>query len=237
MGGILGIQKLKIVKNPLPHPKFPPPFYLCTNHVSMLRNLSLLAGLSLAVACAKPAETTQETSASPETTSTEVAAPTSGLRIGIIYPDTLALEYEFQKGLAKTLEAKAKRMEADMERRGRQFEENVRVLQKEAPNLSQAQLQQAQMELAQKEQELMQYRDARAQELMQEQAQLNELIMADLQVVIDELQEELNLDFILSADRASNILYASPAFDITDKAVEKLNRNYKAKQTADAAKK
>ena len=39
------------------------------------------------------------------------------------------------------------------------------------------------------------------------------------------------------SDRASNILYASPAFDITDQAVEKLNRNFKAKQTADAAKK
>ena len=203
----------------------------------MLRNLLLLAGLSLAVACSPKAET-EPTNTTPATSAqTETPTTGEGLRIGIIYPDTLALEYEFQKGLAKTLEAKAKRMEADMERRGRQFEENVRVLQKEAPNLSQAQLQQAQMELAQKEQELMQYRDARAQELMQEQAQLNELIMADLQVVIKELQEELNLDFILSADRASNILYASPAFDITDQAVEKLNRNFKAKQTADAAKK
>jgi outer membrane protein len=81
----------------------------------------------------------------------------------------------------------------------------------------------------------MQYRDARAQELMQEQAKLNELIRDDVETVIKEIQEELNLDFIYSVDQASNILYANPAFDITDVAVEKLNRNFRAKQGQNAA--
>jgi outer membrane protein len=199
----------------------------------MFRTSLWILAVVLMASCNKTNEPAAATESKPATT--EAGTPQAGLRIGVIYTDSLATRYEYQKGLAKTLEDKAKRLEADMERRGRAFEENIKILQSAAPNLNQEQLQQAQMELAQKEQELMQYRDARAQELMQEQAKLNELIRDDVETVIKEIQEELNLDFIYSVDQASNILYANPAFDITDVAVEKLNRNFRAKQGKNAA--
>ena len=48
-----------------------------------------------------------------------------------------------------------------------------------------------------------------------------------MKIVIDSIQKEMNLDFILSKDPNSILLQANADYDITSLVAERLNENYK----------
>lgn len=149
-----------------------------------------------------------------------------GLRVAYVRMDSLVANYEHHKELKKQLEQKYKSLEADMARRTKIFEENYRELEKEAKNLSPRELQAAEADLMNKQQELIRYRDARAQELLAEEAKLNAIIKKDLDEVVDQLAKEADLDLVLTYDAAGTILYGKADFDITDEVVKRLNQRY-----------
>lgn len=158
----------------------------------------------------------------------------SHIRMAWLNTDSLVANYDYHRQLRTQLESKFKRMEADIARRTDLLKENYEVLQKQAPRLNQEKLQRAQQELMLKEQELRAYSNERAEELSQEEQELNLMIKEDMDVILDSVKEEYKLDFIFSYDPNSILLNANPQYEITDIVVKRLNEKYKASQQENA---
>lgn len=152
------------------------------------------------------------------------------LRVAYINNDTLIAGYDYQKELRESLENQARLLDADLQKRTKIFEENYTLLEQEAPNMSPEELQYAQADLMQRQQELVQYRDARAQELAQEEARLTNELLDDLNAVLKELKKEQGIDFIFSLSPTSSLLMANEQFDMTELVVRRLNDNYAARK-------
>ena len=152
------------------------------------------------------------------------------LRVAYINNDTLIAGYDYQKELRESLENQARLLDADLQKRTKIFEENYTLLEQEAPNMSPEELQYAQADLMQRQQELVQYRDAGAQELAQEEARLTNELLDDLNAVLKELKKEQGIDFIFSLSPTSSLLMANEQFDMTELVVRRLNDNYAARK-------
>ncbi len=151
----------------------------------------------------------------------------SGVRIAYIDTDSLVEQYDYHLELRTKLEKKAKALEVDLAEKSQVFQENVQLLEQQAASMSQEQLQAAQMDLQQSQQRLISYRDEKAQELAEEEQQLNLLIKEDMDDILDDIREEFGLDFILSYDPSSILLDANEDYNITEMVAERLNAKFR----------
>lgn len=194
-------------------------------------NTALSVILIIAVAFLFRREFSSETESSRESGTTLSATNDDVLikpiRIAYIITDSLIKNYDYHKELSMEIEAKAKILEKDIDQKRIAFEENLTILQQQSANMSQEQMQEAQLDLQRAEQNLLAYRDSKAQELNVANQELNMLILDDMKIVIDSIQKEMNLDFILSKDPNSILLQANADYDITSLVAERLNENYK----------
>ncbi len=67
--------------------------------------------------------------------------------------------------------------------------------------------------------------------LMQKQQELQKSMKSDMDSVLVRMKDDLALDFILLYDENSALIFANPAYDITETVVAKLNENYEKKAT------
>ena len=160
----------------------------------------------------------------------EDSTASTGLRVAYINNDTLIAGYAYQQELRESLENQARLLDADLQKRTKVFEENYTLLEQEAPNMSPEELQYAQADLMQRQQELIQYRDARAQALAEEEARLTNELLDDLNAVLKELKKEQGIDFIFSLSPTSSLLMANDRYDMTQQVVSRLNENYAARK-------
>ena len=160
----------------------------------------------------------------------EESTASTALRVAYINNDTLIAGYAYQQELRESLENQARLLDADLQKRTKVFEENYTLLEQEAPNMSPEELQYAQADLMQRQQELIQYRDARAQELAEEEARLTNELLDDLNAVLKELKKEQGIDFIFSLSPTSSLLMANDRYDMTQQVVSRLNENYAARK-------
>lgn len=160
----------------------------------------------------------------------EDSTASTALRVAYINNDTLIAGYAYQQELRESLENQARLLDADLQKRTKVFEENYTLLEQEAPNMSPEELQYAQADLMQRQQELIQYRDARAQELAEEEARLTNELLDDLNAVLKELKKEQGIDFIFSLSPTSSLLMANDRYDMTQQVVSRLNENYAARK-------
>ena len=160
----------------------------------------------------------------------EDSTASTAIRVAYINNDTLIAGYAYQQELRESLENQARLLDADLQKRTKVFEENYTLLEQEAPNMSPEELQYAQADLMQRQQELIQYRDARAQELAEEEARLTNELLDDLNAVLKELKKEQGIDFIFSLSPTSSLLMANDRYDMTQQVVSRLNENYAARK-------
>jgi outer membrane protein len=160
----------------------------------------------------------------------EDSTASTALRVAYINNDTLIAGYAYQQELRESLENQARLLDADLQKRTKVFEENYTLLEQEAPNMSPEELQYAQADLMQRQQELIQYRDARAQELAEEEARLTNELLDDLNAVLKELKKEQGIDFIFSLSPTSSLLMANDRYNMTQQVVSRLNENYAARK-------
>ena len=160
----------------------------------------------------------------------EDSTASPAIRVAYINNDTLIAGYAYQQELRESLENQARLLDADLQKRTKVFEENYTLLEQEAPNMSPEELQYAQADLMQRQQELIQYRDARAQELAEEEARLTNELLDDLNAVLKELKKEQGIDFIFSLSPTSSLLMANDRYDMTQQVVSRLNENYAARK-------
>ena len=167
-------------------------------------------GLSMMASCSQPAA---------------VENTEKGIRLAYVRIDSMQSQYNYFQELADELQAEEQQIVADLQRRQQTLQENIALYQQEAPKMTQAQRNANEADLMRVQQQYMQVEQAAQDQLLRKQADLANMLKADMDKAIDVLKEELNLDFILLYEEGGQIIYANTEFDITERMVNMLNES------------
>ena len=167
-------------------------------------------GLSMMASCSQPAA---------------VENTDQGIRLAYVRIDSMQSQYNYFQELADELQAEEQQIVADLQRRQQTLQENIALYQQEAPKMTQAQRNANEADLMRVQQQYMQVEQAAQDQLLRKQADLANMLKADMDKAIDVLKDELNLDFILLYEEGGQIIYANTEFDITERMVNMLNES------------
>ena len=167
-------------------------------------------GLSMIASCSQPAA---------------VENTEKGIRLAYVRIDSMQSQYNYFQELADELQAEEQQIVADLQRRQQTLQENIALYQQEAPKMTQAQRNANEADLMRVQQQYMQVEQAAQDQLLRKQADLANMLKADMDKAIDVLKDELNLDFILLYEEGGQIIYANTEFDITERMVNMLNES------------
>ena len=167
-------------------------------------------GLSMMASCSQPAA---------------VENTEKGIRLAYVRIDSMQSQYNYFQELADELQAEEQQIVADLQRRQQTLQENIALYQQEAPKMTQAQRNANEADLMRVQQQYMQVEQAAQDQLLRKQADLANMLKADMDKAIDVLKDELNLDFILLYEVGGQIIYANTEFDITERMVNMLNES------------
>ena len=176
----------------------------------MKKFLLAAVGLSTMASCSQPA-TVENTE--------------SGIRLAYVRIDSLQSQYEYFEELALELIEEEKVLVEDLQRRQQTLQENITLYQQEAPKMSARQREANEADLMRVQQQYLQVEQAAQDQLLRKQADLTNILKADMDKAIAVLKDELNLDFILLYEEGGQIIYANTDFDITERMVNMLNEN------------
>ena len=118
-----------------------------------------------------------------------------------------------------TLNQKMRQLETDMAEFQRKHENNA--------FLSEQSFKSQQQGLIKKQQDLQKLEESLAQELMQEQQSMNNLLRDSIYRFLETYNQKKNYHLILSNTLNDNVLLAHPMYDITSDIIELLNAQYK----------
>jgi len=167
-------------------------------------------GLSMMASCSQPAA---------------VENTEKGIRLAYVRIDSMQSQYNYFQELADELQAEEQQIVADLQRRQQTLQENIALYQQEAPKMTQAQRNANEADLRRVQQQYMQVEQAAQDQLLRKQADLANMLKADMDKAIAVLKDELNLDFILLYEEGGQIIYANTEFDITERMVNMLNES------------
>ena len=167
-------------------------------------------GLSMMASCSQPAA---------------VENTEKGIRLAYVRIDSMQSQYNYFQELADELQAEEQQIVADLQRRQQTLQENIALYQQEAPKMTQTQRNANEADLMRVQQQYMQVEQAAQDQLLRKQADLANMLKADMDKAIAVLKDELNLDFILLYEEGGQIIYANTEFDITERMVNMLNES------------
>ena len=177
-------------------------------------------GLSMMASCSQPAA---------------VENTEKGIRLAYVRIDSMQSQYNYFQELADELRAEEEEIVADLQKRQITLQENIALYQQEAPKMTQSQRNANEADLMRVQQQYMQIEQAAQEQLLGKQADLANMLKADMDKAIDVLKDELNLDFILLYEEGGQIIYANTEFDITERMVNMLNENRENPSEEEAA--
>jgi len=193
--------------------------------ISIALNIILLiAVVNLYVSNGNDSETVKE--------QVNVSLLDSKLKIAYINSDSLNAKYEFIKDITEDLNKQIDKKERRLERKTQKMQGEFEQLQRAASGMTNAQLQAAQQRVAQMEQELKIIQNDLAEELQDEQFEMQKELVTKLDSFLISFNKKANYDYILKKFNGSEILVANDAFNITDTVISLLNSEYAAEKIA-----
>ena len=177
-------------------------------------------GVSMTASCSQPAA---------------IENTDSGIRLAYVRIDSLQSQYEYFEELALELIEEEKVLVEDLQRRQQTLQENITLYQQEAPKMSAGQREANEADLMRVQQQYLQVEQAAQDQLLRKQADLTNMLKADMDKAIAVLKDELNLDFILLYEEGGQIIYANTDFDITERMVNMLNESRETPSEEEAA--
>lgn len=190
----------------------------------MKKLIMMASALALMVSCGQKADNEVEESKVP-------AAPNSGLRIAFVEVDSLMTQYQFCKDYSEVLATEYANIQQELAGKQRALQQNAAAVQKKYESAgynTKEELERAQAGLARQEQDLAQLSDRLSGEFANSQAAYNEEMRDSIQAFLKDYNKGKKFDYILSKG-GDNMLYANPAYDITEDVVKGLNKRYKVK--------
>ena len=152
----------------------------------------------------------------------------SEYKLAYINVDTLLVKYKLTNELQEKLMKKQKQLEASLNKKTAEFQKEAAEFQKKVETnsfLSEQSAKAQQQELYEKQQKLLALRDQLSQEILNENQKLNQQLLDSVTNFLEEFNKTAGYTFIFNN---ASMLYATPAYDITDTVVKALNQRYEA---------
>lgn len=198
-----------------------------------MKNISLIlnAILFVAVAVLYYLHFSPKTNAVSGESSTNV----SDLKIAYINSDSVLKYYEFFNVNKDKLEAKGKKLDQDFRNRAQSLQNDISSYQRNVGSMTIGQAKAVEEDLGKKQQNLQLYQRSLEQEIMTDQAKMNEDLYAKITAYLKQYGEEKGLQVVLKYDPTSDLLFGGKALDITQDVIKGLNEAFKL-ETAPTAK-
>ncbi len=200
-----------------------------------MKNLSLILNGILAVAVIYLYVLHFSGNGSAETAQSSGSSVSGGMpKIAYVNSDTLLQNYDFFKDKRAELEEKAQKLQADYENRAKGLQGEITAFQRNAGTMTMNQARALEEDLMKKQQNLMQYQQNLSNQLMQDEAKVQEELYDKVAEFLEEYGTDENFKVVLTYTKNSGVLYADDSLDITKTVVENLNQRYKTPAPATA---
>lgn len=200
-----------------------------------MKNLSLILNVVLLVAVAilyvLHFSTPGKISANSSTSDTS----TVNLKVAYIVSDSVLKHYEYLKINREQLEAKTKKMDQELQSRIVGLRNEANAYQRNVSSMTLGQARAAEEDLGKKQQNLQMYQQSLQQQLMQEEAKLNQELYERITGFLKEYGQEKGLQVVLKFDPTSDVLYGGEGLDITQDVIRGLNEAYTTEKSGTKA--
>jgi outer membrane protein len=154
------------------------------------------------------------------------------LAFAYINADSVLKYYDFLKDNKVVLEEKTRKMDSDFRNRAQSLQSEITAYQRNVSNLTIGQAKALEEDLAKKQQNLQMYQQSLSQELMNEEAKLNQELYTRITDFLKTFSQQKGLQVVFKYDTSSDVLFGNEALDITDPVVKGLNEAYQAEKNA-----
>lgn len=170
-------------------------------------------------------------SKSTSTTSESTGIP-SDIKIAYINSDTVLKYYDFFKSNVEKLETKGKKLDQDLQNRAQSLQNDITAYQRNYGSMTIGQAKAVEEDLGKKRQNLELYQRSLEQQLMEEQAKVNEELYLKVTDYLKGYAKEKELQVVLKYNTSSDLLYGGSAIDVTQDVIKGLNELYKTELAA-----
>ncbi|HMP99457.1 MAG TPA: OmpH family outer membrane protein [Cyclobacteriaceae bacterium] len=157
----------------------------------------------------------------------EIAASTVQYQMAFINSDSVLRNYDYFNTIRKQLEDKTRKYDQEFRNRAQGLQNEMTNYQRNAQNLTIGQARAVEEDLMKKEQNLRLYQESLTQDLMAEEAKMNQELYKRITDFLKEFGQERGLQIVFKYDTSSDVLYAGEGLDITNEVIAGLNETYK----------
>lgn len=152
---------------------------------------------------------------------------TTGKIVYINY-DSLVENYEFFTKIQKDLETKLRNSEAELLQKQKKFEEDYQFYMQNQAMMTDQHRQSKEQQLKADQQKLIDMQQQKAQQLANQEQDLNEKLLSNLYGYFNKLAKQNNFAYILTYKKGMpGVVYGTDSLEITKEVIEGLNKEYK----------
>lgn len=152
------------------------------------------------------------------------------LTVAYINSDSVLKHYDFFKVNAEKFETKGKKFDQDLQNRAQSLQNDITAYQRNYGSMTIGQAKAVEEDLAKKRQNLEMYQRSLEQELLEEQAKMNEELYKKVTDFLKVYAQDKQLQIVLKFNPSSDLLYGGQSVDITADVISGLNDSYKTEQ-------
>lgn len=200
-----------------------------------MKNISLIINIVLAVAVAVLYYLHFASKSASGSNAGTSSGYSGDLKLAYINSDTVLKYYDYFKVSREKLEAKGKQMDTDFRNRAQGLQREINNYQNTVANLTIGQARALEEDLTKKQQNLRVYQESLAQELSNEESNLNQELYKKITAYLKDYGTQNGIQIVFKFDPSSDLLFVGDSLDITKDIIRGLNESYK-ENTAPAKK-
>lgn len=190
-----------------------------------MKNLPLILSIVLLVAVGVLYVLHFSGSAGAGNSSTGFSSEATG-KIAFVRTDSLMKNLEFVKVNQKQFQEKGEKLNQEYRNRAVGLQSEIENYQRSRGNLTISQDRALAEDLTKKQQNLQMYEQTLTQDMMDEESKMTKDIYDQLTQFLKKYSEEKGIDAVIKYDPSSDMLYGTPALDITQDVVKGLNAQH-----------
>jgi outer membrane protein len=155
--------------------------------------------------------------------------------IAYVVEDSLLNNYDLFKELSSQLEKKQADLEKTYTSRAQSLQTEIANFRSTSGNMTINQARAVEEDLMRKQQNLYQYQETLGQQMLEEQAKVNDQLFQRVADFLKKYSVENGYNVVLNYKRGTGMLFGSEMLDITTAVTDRLNSEYKAEKEAAAS--
>nr|WP_246202716.1 OmpH family outer membrane protein [Fulvivirga lutimaris] len=167
--------------------------------------------------------------------SSEVAGGAAG-EYSVVYinSDSVLSKYDYFKDIQDKFQEKGQKLEKEYQNRAQGLQQEVNDYQRTVSNLTIGQAKALEENLMKKQQNLRLYQESLSQELLKEEAKMNQELYEKVTAFLKDYSAANGIDLVVKYNQGSDVLFATKGMDITEQVVKGLNEAYANESTEPA---